>query len=128
MLQHWASSDSLSGFRLVDIILLGQMFSQLLCPSCSEATIELRASPIRRSAMNTKLSAYCTTCKSTQASSSTSETVPRSLSSVSAIGTVAASRNCGFGYEQLCRFFCWTQYATNFAAFLYISTDRSTSA
>ena len=59
------TSSQLSGYRIVNINLLGEMFKQLLCPA--------RGSDIGIAGLHSVLMAHCETCNQTVASTATSE-------------------------------------------------------
>ena len=63
------TNSQLSGYRIVNMNLLGEMFKQLLCPA--------RGSDIGIAGLHSVLMAHCETCNQTVASTATSEkTVP----------------------------------------------------
>ena len=43
------TSSQLSGYRIVNMNLLGEMFKQLLCPNCRTQSIDLQEKPARGS-------------------------------------------------------------------------------
>ena len=103
------TSSQLSGYRIVNMSLLGEMFKQLLCPNCRTPSIDLQVKPARGSiigiaGLHSVLMAHCETCKQTVASTATSEKTVPDLGATANIRAVASARNCGMGYQQLTQF------------------------
>ena len=105
------TSSQLSGYRIVNMNLLGEMFKQLLCPNCRTPSIDLqvnlkpaRGSDICIAGLHSVLIAHCETCNQTVASTATSEKTVPDLGITVNIRAVASARNCGVSYQQLTQF------------------------
>ena len=96
-----STSSQLSGCRIVNMNLRGEMFKQLLCPNCRTLSIDLQVKPARGSdigiaGLHSVLMAHCETCNQTVASAATSEkTVPDLGITANIRAVLASARNCG---------------------------------